>query len=79
MNEKQTSERKYAPINYLVAALNIAGTDLIVTSGYLTALWHARDLGGFPERDQIESAGKAIARVSAALDAYEAANRTEVA
>lgn len=66
------SERKHEPITRLLAVLDTGGNNLTGICGYLTALWHLRALDGFRDRYQIEDARKAIAKVSAALDAYEA-------
>lgn len=66
------SERKFEPINRLLVDLDTAGNNLTRICGYLSALWHLRALDGFRDQFQIENAREAIAKVSAALDAYEA-------
>jgi hypothetical protein len=70
-------ERKTKQSIELNAHLKCFGVRLIEISGYLTALRHAHALNGNDARYEIERAREALAEVSAAIDAYEAAAKFE--
>lgn len=73
------TKEKYEPINSLICRIQIAGSELIESAGFLKALWYARDLGNHGEKYQIEEVRKAIAKATAALDKYESATNAEMA